>query len=188
MASNKLIFATGNRRKIAEAELVLGKFSIGFEPTPVTIDEIQHHDPKEITKAKARAAYDTLKCPVVVQDTSWSIPALNGFPGGYMKDVAEWWQAEDWMSIMARYDDRTISCHEHIAYFDGEDMRHFEASYMAGFVDEPRGSSAGNNSLDQSVTINGIKTLAELHDRGELASDIDGCEHWRLFAEWFSNK
>lgn len=24
----------------------------------------------------------------IPNDSSWSIPALNGFPGGYMKDVA----------------------------------------------------------------------------------------------------
>ena len=34
---------------------------------------------------------------IVVADTSWSIPSLNGFPGGYMKDVAEWFTPEDFI-------------------------------------------------------------------------------------------
>ncbi|MNK97716.1 hypothetical protein D3C87_1180620 [compost metagenome] len=56
------------------------------------------------------------------------------------------------------------------------------------FVDEPRGSMDGNNSLEQSISLNGSETFAEMHDRGNLASAAEECEHWRLFAEWFSKR
>jgi XTP/dITP diphosphohydrolase len=181
---DEIIFATGNKRKITEVKRAFEGSDIRVTPMPVEINDIQHSDPAEITKAKARAAYAVIQRPVVVQDTSWSIPALGGFPGGYMKDIASWWQAQDWMAIMAPYEDRRIICHEHVAYFDGESIRHFEASYEGYFVDVPRGNANENNSLEQSITLNGLETFAEMHDRGNVASAAEDCRHWQLFVEW----
>ncbi|MDO4712451.1 MAG: non-canonical purine NTP pyrophosphatase [Candidatus Saccharibacteria bacterium] len=83
----RIAFITGNPRKAEEATAVLATYDVAVEIMALDIDEIQHHDPLEITKAKARAAYQKAKRPIVVNDVSWEIPALNGFPGGYMKDV-----------------------------------------------------------------------------------------------------
>jgi non-canonical purine NTP pyrophosphatase (RdgB/HAM1 family) len=140
----EILFATGNARKIAEATKVLGEFDIKVESVKLEMDEIQHHDPAEITKAKARAAYEVAHKPVVVSDTSWGIPALGGFPGGYMKDIAAWLDVQDWLALMARHSDKTIYCYEHVAYFDGEELRHFEHTYTGYFIDEPRIQSPEN--------------------------------------------
>lgn len=182
--TGQIIFATGNKRKITEARRAFENTVFQITPMSVEIDEIQHRNPTDITIAKARAAYEVIQHPLVVQDTSWSIPALGGFPGGYMKDIAEWWQAQDWMSIMAPYKDRRIICHEHVVYFDGRSIHHFEASYEGYFVDQPRGSVIGNNSLEQSITTNGTETFAEMHDRGNVASAAEDCVHWQLLVNW----
>lgn len=179
-------FATGNARKIAEAKRTFDTYNINLETVAVDIDEIQHTDSAEITKAKARAAYGAIHQPVVVQDTSWNIPALGGFPGGYMKDTANWWQAQDWLNVMAPYDDKRIICLEHVAYFDGENLHHFEASYDCVFVDSPRGDALKNNSLELVVGETNDETFAEAHDRGRAGAE--DTEHWRLFAEWFSGQ
>jgi XTP/dITP diphosphohydrolase len=183
--SKTITFATSNARKIAEARKSLGTHDIGVVAIEVEIDEIQHHEPAEITKAKARAAYEVTHEPVVVQDTSWSIPALGGFPGGYMKDVANWWKPEDWVRILSEQD-RTIICLEHIAYCDGDQVKHFESRYEGAFAEAPRGDNG--NSLDKMVTLydNG-KTMAEMHDIGDVASASEGLEHWRQFAEWYKS-
>lgn len=87
----KTVFlATSSQRKIAEATETLKPFNIEIKPVAVHVEEIQHPDPREIARAKARTAFALLEQPVVVQDTSWNIPALGGFPGGYMKDVSTW--------------------------------------------------------------------------------------------------
>lgn len=188
MTKRTVLFATGNKRKIHEAHVTLDKYDIDVKTISIDMDEIQHSDPSEITKAKARAAYAVLHEPVVVQDTSWNIPSLGGFPGGYMKDTANWWQAQDWMNIMAPYEDRRIICLEHVAYFDGEAIQHFEASYEGVFVISPRGSAMDNNSLEQCISLNGSETFAEMHDRGNVASADDDCEHWQLFGDWLSKQ
>ena len=180
-----ILFATSNPRKIAEANNTLSGYDIAIEPLKVDIDEIQHQDSAEITKAKARAAYEVTHKPVVVSDTSWGIPALNGFPSGYMKDVADWLTAEDWLALMARHEDKTIYCYEHVAYFDGETMQHFAATYKGTFIDEPRGRVSAGRSIEQVVILYGGLTLAEYIAKGTIASAGKTLEHWKQFAEWY---
>jgi len=178
-------FATGNARKITEATATLKPFDITIEPVSVDIDEIQHWDSAEITKAKARAAYEYIHKPVVVSDTSWEIPALGGFPGGYMKDISAWLQSEDWLALMARHADKTIYCHEHVAYADGEAVKHFVATYKGRFIDEARGRIDDSESFERTVILYGDKTMAEQLADGEIASAGETLEHWRQFGEWY---
>lgn len=180
----RLIFATGNQRKIQEATTTLALFNISLEHQSVDINEIQHDDPTEIAKAKACAAYEVIQQPVVVSDTSWSIPALGGFPGGYMKDVADWWQPDDWLQIMARHDDKTIYCHEYVAYFDGEELRHFMHSYQGYFTSAPDGTYGV--SIEKVVCLYGNQTLSEMHDAIGIASAGETLHHWQQFGKWFS--
>lgn len=181
-----ILLATTNHRKIREANETLNPLNIGVESVSIDIDEIQHHDSAEIAKAKARAAFQIVKKPVVVQDTSWEIPALGGFPGGYMKDIAGWWVPEDWMALMSRHEDRTIFCVEHVVYFDGENIEHFQARYTGTFVDTPKGSDG--DSLDKSVSIHDGKTMAEMHDLGKLATEDTDLQHWVQFGEWYKSR
>lgn len=182
-----IIFATGNARKVAEANKTLATYAVSVAPVKLDLDEIQHEDPVEITKAKARTAYALTNEPVVVSDTSWEVPSLGGFPGGYMKDVSAWLAPGDWLALMVRYSNRTIICHEHLAYFDGVTMKHFVASYEGVFVDEPRGKS-DTDSIEQVVTLYGGLTLAEYLERGEVASAGEVLEHWVEFANWYNSE
>lgn len=181
---NHIIFATGNSRKIIEATSTLEPLGITVEPRAIDIDEIQHHDPAEITKAKARAAYEVIHEPIVVQDTNWSVPALGGFPGGYMKDVAEWFAPEDWLALMARHQDRTIYCHEHVVYFDGEHLEHFSHTYTGTFAPEARGATG--NSIEKTACLYGDMTLSEMFNAKGVASAGEVLEHWKLFGEWYA--
>lgn len=182
-----ILFATTNPRKITEANATLAPLGLAVESVALDIDEIQHHDPAEIAKAKARAAYEAIKKPVVVADTSWAIPALGGFPGGYMKDVSAWLQAEDWISIMANHEDRTIYCHEHVAYFDGEELQHFTTSYKGTIVNEPRGRIDDSESIERVTILYGDKTMAEQVAAGDIASAGEVLGHWQQFGEWYAN-
>jgi len=182
-----ILFATGNSRKISEARVTLLPYGMDVEPVKVEIDEIQHYDPAEITKAKARAAYAATGRPVVVSDTSWSIPALGGFPGGYMKDVSSWWQAENWLDIMTGQEDKRILCLEHVAYFDGENVQHFEEVYEGKFINEARGRIHDAESFERVVILYGDKTMAEQLAGGDIASAGETLGHWQQFGEWFTS-
>jgi non-canonical purine NTP pyrophosphatase (RdgB/HAM1 family) len=181
----EILFATSNSRKIEEANESLKAFDIVVNAIKIDIDEIQHQDSSEITKAKVRAAYEVTHRPVVVSDTSWEIPALGGFPGGYMKDVSEWFDAKDWLSLMSRHEDKTIYCHEHIAYFDGEELQQFVSTYEGTFIDKPRGRVDAGESIEQVVVLYGDLTMAEYLARGSIASAGEVLSHWKQFGEWY---
>ena len=162
-----LIFATGNKKKIAEASDILNEFRIRFEAKNAEVDEIQHHDPLEITRRKALDMYNKLtpefgdKLKIVVHDTSWDIPALNGFPGGYMKDVLTWFSVDDFLNLMDGKKDRSAIEKDNIVYYDGEIMKVFSHNIPCVILTKPRGkclsswekvcsSDGGNHSLAEN--------------------------------------
>ena len=85
MLKLKLTIVTANNLKFEELSALLSNY---FECTQGVIKgyfEIQG-TPEEIVAHKAQAAYDFFKKPVLVDDTSFGIDMLGGFPGPYMKD------------------------------------------------------------------------------------------------------
>ena len=185
--AKKIAFITGNPHKLEEAKSVLKNYEIVVESLQFDIEEIQHYNPLEITKAKVRAAYEKAGQSVVVNDSSWEIPALGGFPGGYMKDVVNWFTAEDFLALMKDKNDRRIILHDVVAYFDGEQLELFIYDQTGGFINEPRGEGTSMNQVVSMENSGGL-TIAE-----EFALRHDGVEinpshfqHWQKFGEWFT--
>jgi non-canonical purine NTP pyrophosphatase (RdgB/HAM1 family) len=182
---NRIVFSTGNQRKIKEARASCNLFGIEVVPVKIDFDEIQSHDPIAISLKKVDDAFALSGEPaIVIADTSWSIPSLNGFPGGYMKDVAEWFTPEDFISLMSGKNDRTIIFRESVIYKDEHETKVFSKEYEGVVVDTPRGEDG--NSLDKIAEFDG-RTLAESHDAGQTSHDPKEYV-WFEFAEWFAAK
>ena len=179
----KITFVTGNKRKLGEARSSCELFNIVVEQKQILINEIQSHDPLAIAKRKALDAYEITNAPLVVNDAFWSIPSLNGFPGGYMKDIAEWFKADDFISLMRDTLDRRIIVTECVVYKDSELLKVFTKEFIGMISDSPKGNG---NSIEQVAIFNGI-TLAEHHDLGEFSEKPED-EVWYDFAKWFSEK
>jgi len=80
----KLYIVTGSPFKFGDLSAKLSEF-FDCEQKVWNDHEIQGH-PDEILKHKLKRAYETFQHPVLVDDVSVSMDALNGFPGPYMKD------------------------------------------------------------------------------------------------------
>ncbi|EGW32218.1 putative inosine triphosphate pyrophosphatase [Spathaspora passalidarum NRRL Y-27907] len=93
----KITFVTGNANKLKEVVAILssgpssangddshsvGKFTIVNQS--IDLDEIQGSI-EDVTIHKARAAADTIKGPVLVEDTCLGFNAYNNLPGPYIK-------------------------------------------------------------------------------------------------------
>jgi non-canonical purine NTP pyrophosphatase (RdgB/HAM1 family) len=181
----KIVFSTSNQRKIKEARAACGIFDIEVVPIRVDFDEIQSHDPIDISRRKVEDAYKLVdKSSIVVTDTSWSIPSLNGFPGGYMKDVAEWFSPEDFINLVADKEDKAIIFRESIVYKDESEIKIFSKEYDGVITNTPRGNDG--NSLDKVAEFNGL-TLAESHDRDQTSHGPEDYV-WYEFAKWFAEK
>ena len=178
----KILFVTGNKRKVGEAEDACKAFGIEIVQTPLDIDEIQSSDPAKISEHKAKAAFEQLNAPLVVTDTFWSIPALNGFPGAYMKDVSKWFSSEDFLNLMANKVDKTIMFSENIVYIDGDRTKHFTKEFYGQIV-APRGVG---ESIEQVAEFNGV-TLGEQRERGGFGHAAEDYV-WHDFATWYTDK
>lgn len=176
-----ITFVTGNKRKIAEAQSVCELFDIKVICEQYDIDEVQSHDPLKITLHKAQTAFALAKKPVVVNDAFWVIPALNGFPGGYMKDVAGWFTADDFIALMESKTDKTVLVTECVMYLDNQTTKTFTKVYEGKMSDRARGDG---NSIEQVAIFKG-KTVAEHNNGGKFSFEPEE-QIWYDFAKWYS--
>ena len=79
-----LVFVTSNPHKAREAARFLGR---PVEARPLELPEVQSLDFVEVVRGKALAAAQTLRCPVLVEDSGLSLAAWNGYPGPLTKWV-----------------------------------------------------------------------------------------------------
>jgi len=177
-----IIFVTGNDRKVGEAKQSCDLFDIEVLNQPVNIDEIQSSDASKISEHKARVAYEAIAKPIVVTDTFWSIPALNGFPGAYMKEVAEWFSEHDFVNLLKDKDDKRVMFSENITYFDGTELKTFGHEYW-GTIVEPRGSGI---SIENVCEFDGT-TLGEKRAIGGFGHKPEEYV-WYDFAKWYASK
>lgn len=178
-----ILFSTGNERKIKEARAGCELFDIAIEQVVYEFDEIQSHDPVQIATHKVEQAYRLASKPIVVTDTSWNIPSLNGFPGGYMKDVAEWFTPEDFINLISPKEDKSLIFRESIIYKDADEVKIFSKEYVGTIADSARG---GGNSIEQVAEFDG-HTLGERQDQGRSSHDPKDYI-WYEFAKWYSEK
>ncbi|KKQ74176.1 MAG: Nucleoside-triphosphatase (NTPase) [Candidatus Woesebacteria bacterium GW2011_GWB1_38_5b] len=176
-----VLLATSNERKIGEARLACDMFNIKIRPIKITINEIQSHNPKIITKDKAEKAFTIIKKPIVVTDTFWNITSLNGFPGGYMKDIVEWFDSTDFINLVKNKKDKGVSFTESIVYKDSRREKSFSKEFWGVITNKPRGAG---NSIENVAEFDGV-TLGERRARGGFSHKPKDYI-WYDFAKWFS--
>ncbi|NBS41857.1 non-canonical purine NTP pyrophosphatase, partial [bacterium] len=80
-----ITIVTGNPNKLKELQAIFSDVEMGMRS--VDIPEIQSLDLEEIVRAKVRSAFEAVGGPVIIEDVSFEIAALNGMPGPFVK----WW-------------------------------------------------------------------------------------------------
>ncbi len=80
-----ITLVTGNIEKQKEIEAIVG-FPLLIES--LDLAEIQSMNLEEVAIAKAQDAYQKIHKPLIVDDVSFEVEALNGFPGPLIK----WWE------------------------------------------------------------------------------------------------
>ena len=135
-----ITIVTRNPNKLKELQTMFP----GREMTSaaVEIPEIQSLSLEEIVRAKVRAAFDAVGGPVIIEDVSFEISALNGMPGPFVK----WW------AKTAGYEPALIVCEATgdwaakatcgAAYFDGERLE-----YVEGIVTGRLAARAGDSTF-----------------------------------------
>jgi XTP/dITP diphosphohydrolase len=113
-----IYFATGNAGKLTTATQHLEPFSIKVQQAKLDIIEPQADTVEEIAISKAQQAFDKLGKPVMVEDGSFHITELNGFPGPYIKYVLQTISAEGILHLARDLTSRECYFTSTLAYAD----------------------------------------------------------------------
>jgi non-canonical purine NTP pyrophosphatase (RdgB/HAM1 family) len=131
------VFVTGNQNKVAYLSKTLG---LELEHRKIDLDEIQSADPHVVIEYKVRQAYDLLKRPVLVEDTSLHINPPDGLPGPFVKFFVE---AHGGLEMIRRmldeFSDRSAYVSVIYGYYDGGIMRFFEGRLDGVIAQHPKG-------------------------------------------------
>ena len=100
-----IFFATTNEGKCATLKDNLGE---EFKVTMIDLDitEPQADTVEEIVTFKGDTAFQLIQKPVIVQDSGFVIPALNNFPGPYIKYILDSIGVEGLLKLMKGVTDR----------------------------------------------------------------------------------
>lgn len=130
-------YITGNANKFNNAVAFMNGRDLELIQQKLSLDEIQSSSAEDIAVKKAHDAYAQIQKPLFINDASWHIPALGGFPGPYMRYVLDWFKIEDILALMKDKEDRTIFLRDTIVYKDGEVEKVFTKDVYGKLLLEP---------------------------------------------------
>lgn len=120
--SKVLTVVTGNLNKLKEIQDSFEDLNLEITNEKLGLDEIQSLYIEEICEHKVRRAYEILKRPVMVEDTSAVIDELNGLPGPFIKFFQEQLGNGALIKLANSCANRSATIINNVAYFDGEHL------------------------------------------------------------------
>src|SRR2546429_379435 len=181
-----LPYVTGNQSKFENAKNLMKSFGIEIEQDDLYIQEIQSDSAEEITTDKAQKAFEILKKPLFVNDASWIIPALNGFPGPYMKYINEWFVPQDFINLTSGRENRQVILRDTIVYADENFTKTFSHDIHGTILEEAKGSGKHPSESIISLSPNGLSIAEENKKPSFLRHSVKTLVKWlKYFAYEF---
>ena len=176
----KIAVVTSNPHKVEEVCSFFGS-GIEVEHVPLECPEYRHDDVGEIAREKARWAYCRINRSLIVDDTAFSINALEGFPGPYAAYVLRTIGLEGILRLMEEKEDTSCFFETAIACAWSGGIQIFRGR-VEGRIVAPRGDAGFG--YDPIVEVEG-KTLAERSLEEKTAISHRG-RALRAFSAWAS--
>ncbi|OGE11657.1 hypothetical protein A3H87_04835 [Candidatus Curtissbacteria bacterium RIFCSPLOWO2_02_FULL_42_37] len=136
MKLKDLIVVTTNKNKLSEINTILGT---NHQVSKIDIPEIQSLDLDEVITAKAKAAYEKLRKPVLVEDVSLQIKALGNLPGPFVKFFLATLGTEGTVRLV-KDRDTTTKATDAVAIFDGKNLKIFRGTVVGTLSSKNRGT------------------------------------------------
>jgi len=148
---SKLFIVTGNPVKFEELSSKLSKF---FDCKQKVLNEPEiQGEPEDILKYKLKKAYEVFKQPVLVDDTSVHLEALNGFPGPYMKDF---WKCFSPQEMGKKFAGSRIKIVNYIGLKRGDDDIILTEGVVEGSIIAPKHNNHHGREFDLFVQVDGM--------------------------------
>jgi len=137
--TKEITFITGNPNKVDELRRYL---SFPIQHHTLDLPEIQSLDVCEVATRKAEAAYQQLRVPVLVEDTSLVFSALGKLPGPFIKYHLEELGLEGLCRLLDPYDDRSAIATTCFSLCDADGVSLFSGERAGTIPMEPRGATS----------------------------------------------
>jgi non-canonical purine NTP pyrophosphatase (RdgB/HAM1 family) len=168
-----ITLVTGSDHKLQEWRRLFPG-SLKLESHKLDLTEIQSLDSKLIVEAKVTAAYEILRRPVLVEDVTAGLDALQGLPGPFIKFFEEKLGKDALYRLAGEAAAAKVSCT--IGYFDGTKLL-FGYGEIHGTAVASRGTNGfGFDTVFQPA--GQTKTFAEMD-----ATEKDAISHRHLAIE-----
>ncbi|MEX0917051.1 MAG: non-canonical purine NTP pyrophosphatase [Candidatus Paceibacterota bacterium] len=179
----KILYVTGNSGKFGNAQKFFQEYNIDVEQRAVKIEEIQSGDSLEIAIDKAKKAFAIEQKPLFINDATWIIPALKGFPGPFMKYINQWFEPIDFIHLMEGKGDRRIILRDIIIYIDDTCHKVFTHDHEGSVLNEVA-SYGYKHSTDVVISLSksGKSIAEEKENKNFFVEDED--KVWRDFVQW----
>lgn len=177
---DKIYFATTNEGKIKEAKELLG---IEVEGVGLPIDEIQSLDLLEVAQKKARAYWEKLGKPILVEDVALTFNALVSLPGTYINDFSKALGNEGLIKLLKDEKNRDAVATTTLVFIDESSKEHvFQGSVNGTIAGSPRGDN-GFGWDPIFIPAGSSQTLAEMDLETKNKFSMRGAA-FSLFKEW----
>ena len=154
----ELLFATGNKGKIEEAQAIL---EVPVEIAVIEVDEVQSMDLEYVSRKKTEAAFRLTNAPVITDDVGVFIEAWNGFPGPFVKYVYTVMGIDNPLNVLKNEPNRNVIVRCAVGYHDGIAVHTFIGEVKGTLAFEQRGSNGWG--FDPIIIPGGeVETFAEM--------------------------
>lgn len=149
----EVTMVTGNKGKWEIANDIFTRKNIKLFQEKIETPEIQAYSVEEVSAYSAQYAAKKINKPVIKSDVGYFIPALNGFPGPFVKYINGMLTSEEILKMMEGKENRTIFLKECLTYAtpDGK-IKQFVNEEVARVSDKAYGEGS---SFDRIVILDG---------------------------------
>ncbi|MGL4935886.1 MAG: non-canonical purine NTP pyrophosphatase [Cetobacterium sp.] len=140
--NRKIYFLSSNEYKFKEVKGIIEEQVDDIEilQASIKIDEIQNEDMEIIVKDKIIKAFNSIRQPVIVEQTGLELKDLNGFPGGLTQIFWDKLKADKFSQYFSsKTGSGKATAKTIVAYCDGRKIRIFKGKIKGKIVDTPRG-------------------------------------------------
>lgn len=188
----KIDFVTSNKHKVKLANKIFAQYSIEAKMVNFDFLEVQKVDGEEVAFHKAQQLLNSTKKPFIIEDTSFHVEALKGFPGALFKYIFQFLGYKYIFKMMDKVSNRHAFFKGVIVYGNPKtkEVKSFVGVVKGTLSESRRGNNKRGTIANEIFIPKGFKkTLAELNKKewSIFLNQIEKENHYAKFAKWFKN-
>ena len=187
-----IYFVTSNEKKFTSLKNILSSLNVILERLEYDFDEGRELSIEQVAKNKlsqAKVAFPDKR--LIVDDRGFFIPALNGFPGPFVKLLLGSFSYKGLIKLMADEKDKRAIFSYAVGYFDGEKDTVLVADEVGFITDSAKGDNL--HGWTELLYVYGYpsfpnRSLAELSDDewDQYLEDIKDIDPFALLKDYLS--